>query len=158
MRRIVLWMLSTVTVLVLLFSYHTSTSSVVAPADQVAVAGAGNSGSKPAAASPTPARTTAPSSSAATGATTVAGSVVSTRYGPVQVQLTVVSGRITAATVLQVPNQDRRDQVINARAVPILNAAVVSAQSARIDTVSGATVTSDGYRTSLQAAIDRAHL
>ncbi len=81
-----------------------------------------------------------------------------TRFGPVQVQVSVAGGKVTAATVLQVPNQDRHDQMINSRAVPILNAEAVSAQSAKIDAVSGATVTSDAYAESLQSALDKAHL
>jgi uncharacterized protein with FMN-binding domain len=59
---------------------------------------------------------------------------------------------------IQFPNGNGRDQEINAYAVPQLNAEVVKAQSASIDAVSGATVTSDGYIQSLQSAIDQAHL
>ena len=66
--------------------------------------------------------------------------------------------RRTAATVLQIPNRDRKDVQINNRAVPILNAEAVQAQSADIDMVSGATVTSVAYIQSLQSAIDKAHL
>jgi len=165
-RRIVTWALSTVTVLVLLFSYHTSTSSAVAPAEQVAAgsaarsstavgpsAAAGASAGNPAAGSGS--RSASPG---AAGTSTVAGDAVDTRYGPVQVQITVANGKITAADVLQVPKQSRNDQMINSRAVPILDAEAVSAQSTKVDAVSGATVTSDGYAESLQSAIDKAHL
>lgn len=172
MRRIVTWALSTVTVLVLLFSYHTSTSSAVAPTEQVAAAGGqaptGGQGatsgqgdtSGPGATSGQAATGSAAggSGSAQSGASSVAGDAVSTRFGPVQVQVSVAGGGVTAATVLQVPSQDRHDQMINGRAVPILNAEAVSAQSARIDAVSGATVTSDAYAESLQSALDKAHL
>lgn len=166
MRRIVTWALSTVTVLVLLFSYHTSTSSAVAPAEQVAAgsaarsstavgpsAAAGASAGNPAAGSGS--RSASPG---AAGTSTVAGDAVDTRYGPVQVQITVANGKVTAADVLQVPKQSRNDQMINSRAVPILDAEAVSAQSAKVDAVSGATVTSDGYAESLQSAIDKVHL
>lgn len=81
-----------------------------------------------------------------------------TRFGNVQVQITVVDKQITAATVLQIPNRDRKDIQINNRAVPILNSATVKAQSADIDMVSGATVTSVAYIQSLQSAIDKANL
>ena len=84
--------------------------------------------------------------------------MVSTRYGNVQVQITVEGGKITKSIVLQVPWNDRKDQEINSRAVPVLNAEVVQAQSANIDMVGGATYTSDGYVQSLQAALDQAHL
>ncbi|MGO4341899.1 FMN-binding protein [Pedococcus sp. 2YAF34] len=83
---------------------------------------------------------------------------MSTRFGNVQVQITVAGGKITAAQVLQVPWNDHRDQEINSYAVPVLNSEVVQAQSATIDMVSGATYTSDGYIQSLQSAIDQAHL
>ncbi|GAA2476033.1 hypothetical protein GCM10009858_11810 [Terrabacter carboxydivorans] len=81
-----------------------------------------------------------------------------TRYGNVQVQITVQGGKITAADVLQVPMNDRHDQMINSSAVPVYNQEAVSAQSAQIDVVSGATYTWDGYTQSLQSAIDQAHL
>ncbi len=75
-----------------------------------------------------------------------------------QVQITVAGGMITGADVLQVPTGNPRDDEINARAIPVLNAEVVQAQSANIDVVSGATVTSRGYLSSLQAALDGAGL
>jgi uncharacterized protein with FMN-binding domain len=76
----------------------------------------------------------------------------------VQVEVTVTNGKITAAQATQVPNGNGRDQEINSYAVPVLNQEAVQAQSAQIDAVSGATVTSDGYIQSLQSAIDQAHL
>jgi uncharacterized protein with FMN-binding domain len=81
-----------------------------------------------------------------------------TRFGNVQVRITVADGRITASEVLQVPWEDRHDQMINSRAVPVYNDEAVEAQSADIDVVSGATVTWEGYTQSLQSAIDRAHI
>jgi uncharacterized protein with FMN-binding domain len=83
---------------------------------------------------------------------------VQTRWGTVQVQITVANGKITKAQAIQYPNENPRDQEINAFAVPQLNAEVVSAQSGSIDAISGATVTSDGYIQSLQSAIDKAHV
>jgi uncharacterized protein with FMN-binding domain len=83
---------------------------------------------------------------------------VSTRWGPVQVQLTVADGRITDVTVLQHPQGNARDEQINGYALPILTQATIDAQSARIDHVSGATDTSEGYLASLQSALDRARL
>lgn len=101
--------------------------------------------------------TTEPVSST-NGTRTVTGAAANTRYGPVQVQLTVTGGRITSANAIRYPSESGRDRQINSFAVPELNAAVLSAQSAGIDTVSGATYTSDGYRQSLQSALDAAHL
>ncbi|WP_229690866.1 FMN-binding protein, partial [Sphaerisporangium melleum] len=110
---------------------------------------------------------TAPSRQGGTGGTggsgtsggrTVTGDVADTRWGPVQVALVLSGRKITAVQVLQSPHGNRRDLVINERALPILEQEALSAQSAQIDTVSGATYTSDGYVQSLQSALDRAGL
>jgi hypothetical protein len=74
-----------------------------------------------------------------------------TRWGAVQVQLTVKDGQITKSEVIQIPWDNPRDQQINSYAVPILNKEVVTSQTASIDMVSGATVTSVGYIQSLQS-------
>ncbi|MFY1681321.1 FMN-binding protein [Micromonospora sp. WMMD730] len=165
MRRITIWLLSTVTALVLLFSYRTSTMGVGGGTSAVAVDRGGTtpgSGDTPTGTDP---GSGAPGANTGDGADTGEGgdgshdgSVAQTRWGPVQVRITVAGGRITDVTTLQVPDGNFRDQQINDYAVPILRQAALTAQSARIDTVSGATVTSDGYRESLQAAIDAAHL
>ena len=88
----------------------------------------------------------------------VNGSSVDTQYGPVQVQLTVRAGKVVKAVAIDYPQSGGRDQEINSYAVPILEKETVAAQSAKVDTVSGATFTSAGYQTSLQAALDAAHL
>ncbi|WP_328344361.1 FMN-binding protein [Micromonospora sp. NBC_00421] len=166
MRRITIWLLSTVAALVLLFSYRTSTmgvgggTSTVAAGDSGgAVPGAGgtSTGSDPDSDSDSPSGSNG-SNGNSSGGGRYDGSVAQTRWGPVQVRITVAGGRITDVTALQVPDGNFRDQQINDHAVPILRQSTLTAQSARIDTVSGATVTSDGYRESLQAAIDAAHL
>ena len=89
-------------------------------------------------------------------ARTITGDTVQTRWGPVQVQITVSSGEITSIDVLQYPADDRKSVSINERALPTLIQEALTAQSADVDTVSGATYTSDSYRTSLQDAIDQA--
>lgn len=81
-----------------------------------------------------------------------------TRFGPVQVQITVANGKITDVTALQLTNSDGKSIQISNRAAPLLRSEALAAQSASIKTVSGATVTSSAYVTSLQAAIDAAHL
>lgn len=171
MRRITLWLLSTVAVLVLLFSYRTSTmsgdtstttplgagtaggstSSGAGTSNGSTSGGSGSSGSGSSGSS-------AASGSGSSGSRTYTGSEAQTQWGPVRVRITVAGGRITAVSVPTYPNGNPRDAQINAYALPILAQEVVSAQSADIDTVSGATVTSDGYKQSLQAAIDAAHL
>lgn len=95
-------------------------------------------------------------SSHASTSTTVNGTSADTQYGPVQVQITVRGHRITRARAIVYPRQDPRDQEINGFAIPQLDGEVVQAQSAQIDSVSGATYTSQGYLTSLQSAIDHA--
>jgi uncharacterized protein with FMN-binding domain len=143
MRRIVLWLLGTVTVVVLLFGYRTSLAGPLATTGATV------------ASSPPP---TAGASSTAASSRTVSGPVVQTRWGPVQVEVTVKNGKLSDVSVPQYPNGNPRDQQINAYALPVLVQETLDAQSADIDMVSGATVTSDGYLRSLQGALDQAGL
>ncbi|MEU7379444.1 MULTISPECIES: FMN-binding protein [unclassified Streptomyces] len=109
------------------------------------------------AADPAPAPSGGSSSSGTAGGTrTVTGETVRTRWGPVQVRVTLVDGRITDVTALAQPSGNPRDREISGYAVPRLRGEALTAQSADIDTVSGATYTSDGYRRSLQSALDTA--
>ncbi|MFE6194719.1 FMN-binding protein [Streptomyces sp. NPDC057838] len=92
------------------------------------------------------------SSSAGPGGTTstvVSGPTVDTEKGPVQVEVTFEGDRIASVRMLRQPGHPQ-----TTAAVPKLIEETLRAQSADIDTVSGATVTSDGYRESLQAALD----
>jgi uncharacterized protein with FMN-binding domain len=131
-RRTVLTVAATVSGIVLLLSLKPASDPAAAPAP------------------PPPA-----AASQEAGATTVTGEAVRTQYGPVQVRLTVRDGRIVRAEAVQAPSGGRSTEV-SGDAVPRLNQAAVTAQSARIDAVSGATYTSDGYRRSLQSALDQA--
>lgn len=97
----------------------------------------------------------APAASAASATKTVTGSAVDTRYGPVQVKVTFSGTTITAVDTVQYPSESGRDVEINSQALPILQQETLSKQSAQIDTVSGATYTSEGYIQSLQSAIDQ---
>jgi uncharacterized protein with FMN-binding domain len=98
------------------------------------------------------------SGAAAAAGGTYAGAVVQTRFGSVQVQITVKAGAITDVTALKLTDDDRKSIQISNRAAPLLRSEVLAAQSADVQTISGATVTSDAYLTSLQAAIDAANL
>src|SRR5258707_892675 len=112
MRRITLWLLSTVAALVLLFSYRTSTMGGDTASTAVAASGDGGTASdtgNAAAGGPGPA-----------GGTTYQGSVAQTRWGPVQVTITVTTGNITSVAVPTYPNSNGRDREINARALPVL--------------------------------------
>jgi uncharacterized protein with FMN-binding domain len=95
---------------------------------------------------------------ASASAVTVTGPSTDTRWGPVQVQVTVDNGTITDVTVVDYPSESSRDRQINQRAIPALVQETLDAQSAHIDMVSGATLTSEGYVGSLQAALDEAGL
>jgi uncharacterized protein with FMN-binding domain len=99
---------------------------------------------------------TAPGASAKAGGT-YAGKAVETRFGTVQVQVTIKAGVITDVTALHLTDNEQRSVQISARAAPLLRSEVLSAQSANVQTISGATVTSEAYLTSLQAALDAAH-
>jgi len=94
----------------------------------------------------------------AKAAATYDGAVVQTRFGSVQVQITVQAGKITDVTALQLTDAERKSVQISNRAAPLLRDEVLSAQSADVQTISGATVTSDAYLNSLQAALDAANL
>jgi uncharacterized protein with FMN-binding domain len=83
------------------------------------------------------------------------GTSVATPYGNVQVKVTIASGKITDVVALTYPNGHESDQ-INAQAIPALRQEALTAQSAKINTVSGATWTSQGYAQSLQSALDQA--
>ena len=98
--------------------------------------------------------------STGTGSTTAAtydGSTVQTRYGSVQVRVTIQAGKITEITPLQLTDAERKSAQISSRAAPVLRSEVLQAQSANVQTVGGATITSDAYLTSLQAALDAAN-
>ncbi len=145
MRRIVIALMGTLSGLALLFSYGTSTNQP-------------GSGSTTAKAGPT--TTTAGSTKAGptVASGTFTGTPVDTRWGVVQVRITVSGRKVTAAHAIQVPSGNQHDVEINNVAVPILDQAVLAAQNASFDGVSGATVTSDGYKQSLQSALDQAHV
>jgi uncharacterized protein with FMN-binding domain len=165
MRRVALALFSTVTGLVMLLSFKTHSTSAANVPVATSTTGPGSDSSAagtattPGAAT-TPATTpsSTPSSAAGTSAKTVTGNAVDTRWGPVQVQITVQNGSITAVNAIEYPQNNPRDQQINAYAIPQLNQEALSAKSARIDMVSGATYTSEGYLGSLQSALDKAGL
>ncbi|MEU3341501.1 FMN-binding protein [Streptomyces sp. NPDC006668] len=148
LRRIVLASAATVSGMVLLLSlkpHSTPTAALAVPAPSSSPStssAAGSSGGS--------------GGSVSTGTKTVTGSTVQTRWGPVQVKITLKSGKLTDVTAVQYPTDNPRDQEINTYALPRLRSEALQAQSANIDTVSGATYTSDGYRQSLQSALDSA--
>ena len=167
MRRIVIGIGTTLSGLVLLFAYPTSLNRPVGTATTAGgpttsgTTGTGRptAGGASAAASATgTAASGAPAAQPKSSTGTFVGTVTSTRYGNVQVQIAVTNGKITDAVALTYPTQNGRDQQLSSVAIPILQRETVQAQSASVDMVSGATYTSRGYAQSLQSAIDQAGL
>ena len=176
MKRITLWLLSTLSVVVLLFGYDASGTTTVAGSPPAIVSGgstgtSGSSGSSSSSSGSSSSGSTgsgttsgsagssgASDSGSSSGTTSVTGAVASTQWGPVQVELSVAAGKITKVDVVQYPSGNPKDQEINDYALPILVQETTDQQSADIDMVSGATVTSVGYIQSLQSALDQANL
>jgi uncharacterized protein with FMN-binding domain len=179
MKKIVYAVLATISGLVLIFSYRTSLDAVqpIAVADPAASTGTATTTTPPrtddessesssddetaegatsSSSGGTSSGTTATTTSGMTDGT-YTGGAANTRYGPVQVQITVSGGAIADVQVIDYPDNDRRDQEINQRALPILVSETTQTQSSQIDMVSGATYTSEGYIASLQSAIDQAN-
>lgn len=103
----------------------------------------------------TPSASASAPAAAAPATKTVTGTAVDTRYGPVQLKVTFEGTKITAIDAIQYPTESGRDQEINSQAIPMLQQEAMASQSAKIDTISGATYTSEGYIQSLQSAIDQ---
>ena len=85
------------------------------------------------------------------------GSQIQTRYGTIQVQAVITGGKLADVVALQMTDVGFRSGEIDQQAVPMLRSEVLSSQSANVDTVGGATYTSEGYLNSLQAALDAAN-
>ena len=175
MRRAVLAFGSTVAGLILLLSFrsHTATPasagvSAAGTSSKSSAGAAGNGSSGGSGGGSMAGSAAAPSASPSaagggTGGTTaggkvVTGEVVNGPYGPSQVAITLSGGKITKVTVLQQTNVGGESQQIDAMAIPQLNQETLTAQSASIDAVSGASYTSAGYKQSLQSAVDQAGL
>jgi uncharacterized protein with FMN-binding domain len=131
MRRAILAVTATVAGLAALLSFKTHSG-----------------GSQRAVATPRPPASLPP------GERAITGNVANTAYGPVQVQVVVKATRIVKVNILEQPASTEHDLQIGQIAFPRLIGETITAQSARIDTVSGATYTSGGYIQSLQSALD----
>ncbi|MET8845571.1 FMN-binding protein [Amycolatopsis sp. NPDC004625] len=124
--------------------------SVTAPSTTAAPPPSSSSASPASPPPSTPATSDTPSTRDTKNETvTTQGSAESSRYGTVQVQVTFTGARLAVITLLQAPDSGR-----SLTALPRLQEEAIKAQSADIDTVTGATETSESYKTSLQAAID----
>jgi uncharacterized protein with FMN-binding domain len=175
MKRVILSVTGTVLGVVALLSYKThspliSTSGELPSAALPGSTSAAPTSTSPAKSAPTtsagapPNKSTAGSTPSSRPATTPSraasvsytGTAEQTRYGIVQVKVTVSGSRITDVSFVQLTAFDGRSQQINSYAAPILLQETLAAQSANINSVSGASYTSQGYVQSLQSALDQA--
>ena len=163
-KRIVLWVLSTLSTVVVLFGYHTSTSSVMATSTGSTFSGSlqgqSTSGTTSGSGGGTTSSGSAPpnDSSGSSASTSVTGQTAHTQWGPVQVQLEVSKSTITHVTILQYPDGNGTDIQIANYALPQLIQDTLDSQGHDVSMVSGATYTSQGYLQSLQSALDQAGL
>jgi uncharacterized protein with FMN-binding domain len=103
-----------------------------------------------------PAATTTPApSKSSSGAKVATGDPIPTRYGNAQVRVTVSGGKITKVEALQLQGNDPKSVQISSSAEPLLRQSALTKQTAAIDAVSGATITSASYEASLQSALDK---
>jgi uncharacterized protein with FMN-binding domain len=170
MRRAILTLGSTAAGLAALLSFktHTSAADVADPAASPTASTATGAPTphitptmKPKArasmaASPKATMSAGAGSGGSTATRTITGAVETTMYGPMQVKVTLDGSKITNVAVVQETNDGQESQQIDSFSIPKLTAETLAAQSARIDTVSGATQTSTGYIGSLQSALDQA--
>lgn len=161
MRRFLLTLTGTIAGLVALLSFksHSPASSAAGPAGGAgtSVSTSGLSGAGPVSGSGGSTGNGTAGSAGGTGTTrTVTGSAMSTPYGPMQVQVSLAGRKVTAVRVLQQTNSGQESQQIDANAIPQLTRETLTAQSANISAVSGASYTSGGYIKSLQSALDLA--
>jgi uncharacterized protein with FMN-binding domain len=152
MRRVAFAIVGTIAGLVGLLSFKTHSASVANPPAAISTTGPSTSGGAPNNGSEASAPSVPGSSN------TVTGDAADTRWGPVQVRITVTNGKLSDVTAVEYPSENPRDQEINSYAIPALNREALSAGNAKIDMISGATYTSQGYVQSLQSALDKAGL
>jgi hypothetical protein len=169
MRRAILAVVSTIAGLVALLSFKSHVPAIAAATSGTGVTSGGTSGSGTGSSGSGTSGTSGTSGSSSGGqgfATgqqtglpadehTVTGNVANTIYGPVQIQLVVKDNKIVKVSVLQQPRNTINDIQIGQFAFPRLIGETLTAQNAKIDSVSGATYTSGGYIESLQSAVDK---
>lgn len=150
LRRVIILITGTIAGVAAVVSYH--------PPQLGAVSAVGNAA--PTTSTPSSTSTAKPSTPGKTGtssgASTVAGNTAQTRWGPVQVEITLTAGKITSVRARQFPNGDRRSQSISQQAIPYLIQQTLATNSANVVGVSGASYTSDGWRRSLASARTKA--
>lgn len=160
MRRVILTIAGTVAGLVALLSFKSHVPSVSSAS--AATSSGTSSGTSSTGGTSSSSTTTVPgefpmgslAGKLPTGETAVTGHVGNTVYGPVQIQLIMRNSKIVKVAVLQQPMNTIHDIQIGAFAFPKLIGETLTTQTAKIDSVSGASYTSAGYIASLQSALD----
>jgi uncharacterized protein with FMN-binding domain len=159
MRRAPIVLTSTVAGLVAVLTFHareptlsTAAAHATGSTGATTTPDAASSSSSGGSSSPSGASS---SSGSSTGTKTATGDAIDTQYGDAQVKVTVTDGKITDVTALQLQGNDPKSVQISWGAEPSLRASALQKQSAAIDAVSGATVTSASYEASLQSALDK---
>jgi uncharacterized protein with FMN-binding domain len=133
----------------------TANGQTAAPADQGGTTtGQTTTGTTKAATTKAASTTAAGSGSYKDG--TFTGTTASHRYGSVAVTVKISGGKITDVTAVVKDDGDRRSQSINSQAVPMIRSSVLSANSAKVSTIGGATYTTTAYLSSLQSALSKA--
>lgn len=142
-----------------------SSGSAAASSDNTSSTTSGDTGSSVSSSTGTSSSASTPSTGTSSTGTssstsvkdgTYTGTAETVRYGTTQVKVTIAAGKITEVTVVQENQDDQRSVQISENAFPTLRSEVLSKQTAAVDTVSGATYTSDQYEASLQSALDQA--
>jgi uncharacterized protein with FMN-binding domain len=164
MRRVILTIVVTIAGLVALLSFKSHLPT--APSAAVSTTGGTSSTGGTSGTGGTPASSSSPATvpgefpmgslagKLTAGETAVTGHVATTVYGPVQIQLVMRNSKIVKVAVLQQPMNTTNDIQIGDFAFPKLIGETLTAQTAKIDAVSGASYTSEGYIKSLQSALD----
>ncbi|MBA4860890.1 FMN-binding protein [Streptomyces sp. PSKA54] len=151
MKRALPVFILTVAGLIPIWRYEPPTGTTTTEAAELVPTPSSTSSPSPSSPSSSSSSSSSAASPSASAAATqvVRGSTVNTSKGAVQVEVTFEGDKISSVRMLQQPNHPQ-----TTAAVPKLIEETLEAQSADIDTVSGATITSEGYIQSLQAAID----
>jgi uncharacterized protein with FMN-binding domain len=125
------------------------------PELSTAIAAAGTPAPQPSTSATATPTATATASSSKSGKQTADGDAIPTQYGNAQVRVTITDGKITDVQPLQLQSNEPKSVAISSYAAPYLRQSALAKQSAAIDVVSGATVTSMSYEASLQSALDK---
>jgi uncharacterized protein with FMN-binding domain len=156
MRRSPIVVTATVAGVAAVLSFHAHEPAVPTVAAAATGSSPSSSGGSSSGSSASAAPSAGSSSSSSSGTKTVTGNAIATRYGNAQVRVTIKDGKITNVEALQLQGNDPKSVQISGAAEPHLRQSALTKQSAAIDAVSGATITSASYEASLQSALDKA--